>query len=153
MKSISFSVLKHGLIALFGAFLLISFQANAQTCGPHPAPGNAGFHLAGGFGGCAMAVDITYDCGGMVTTTTCVLDAGGEGFDLPAGCCLLRIVIHTPYQGAIVIDPNIPIQNIPVPSSGLPFPMGPWPCDQHEITMIDAHFPMGPCDVGDIHIN
>lgn len=138
--------------ALLFLFASTAFkEVQAQSCNVFPTA--AGFHTAGGFGGCVMQFDITYDCGSGPVLITCYLDAGGDGFDLPAGCCLVDVVVTTPYNGSATVDPNIPHQNIPLPPSGLPFPVGPTPCDQHDVHDIHWNFPGGPCRPGDIHIN
>ena len=151
MKSSNNKVVQK-LTAFIMLLTIFSFsQIQAQTCNSFPTA--AGFVTAGGYGGCVMQMDIVYDCGSGPTPITCYLDAGGDGFDLPAGCCLLSVVVHTPHQGPYAVDPNIMTGSVfPVPS-GLPYPLSPSPCDQHDVHEIHWHFPGGPCDPGEIHIN
>lgn len=148
--------LNKSLLACFFAILLggFTFNAEAQTCNKTPGPTNSGFHTAGGFGGCTMQFDITYDCGSGPTTVTCWLDGVGDGFELPAGCCLLGVDVFTPNNGMVHIDPNLVFQSTLLGPSGLPFPLSTSPCDQHDANEVHAHFDFGACGInGSIHIN
>ena len=136
------------------AFCLYGNQTQAQSCNTMPGGMNPGFHTAGGFGGCTMQFDITYDCGSGPVTITCWLDAGGDGFELPMGCCLIGVDVYTPHNGMVHIDPNLTFQSHLLTPSGLPFPLSSSPCDQHDVNEVHAHFDFGPCGGGaSIHVN